>query len=615
MEIQINVLNEMKKLRTSTYSDKYTWVDELVQNAQRAGASNIHVETDDYNETITIEDNGCGCTDPQILFSKSDTGWSQDVVDNESPFGEGFFSTMMAANLITVSSVGFDAVFDVKKMFETGDIDCIEVTPNTRKSGFKVVLSDLTDSCRMWGVRDRFRSTCRYIKKPMTILNGEKIPYEGTTPKDKGKYFVKLDNELFTGWLMPHSWRNGQYDNNYLKVFAYERLVRDFNDLHHDIVNGVIHLKDNAVVLRSPDRKDIIQDEKYDRFVELIEEGIHDVMAKILRYGDDTIIKNFESAITKYVPSDECRKYIKFKFIDDKAKPSDFVDADSFDTDDNGIAVSSPAPAASVQSDYDDSYDPSMSGPTMNYIEDAPTQIGDDVFMETVSEHVATPVAARRKPVRNMPKSEQTGQSLDGVKYAFYVKENDVSYLETSIELAKQNKIPVIVVRNDIELKCLENDSDNIKPLDDIDSYISIYGTFDKAYPRDAFEQRIYNLLNEISKKLCGVPDLFIIADTKMHKILTINSDTYQIEEIQSATKEYKGKIYINRKFIKTYGVSLDNNQPFLNDMDKRFVMLNVETIASELATVMYHTHEDTREHYMKMLDIIHQIVYMLFEY
>ena len=248
-------------------------------------------------------------------------------------------------------------------------------------------------------------------------------------------------------------------------------------------------------------------------------------------------------------------------------------------------------------------------------IEDAPTQIGDDVFMETVSEHVATPVATRRKPVRNMPKSEQTGQSLDGVKYAFYVKENDVSYLETSIELAKKNKIPVIVVRNDIELKCLENDSDNIKPLDDIDSYISIYGTFDKAYPRDAFEQRIYNLLNEISKKLCGVPDLFIIADTKMHKILTINSDTYQIEEIQSATKEYKGKIYINRKFIKTYGVSLDNNQPFLNDMDKRFVMLNVETIASELATVMYHTHEDTREHYMKMLDIIHQIVYMLFEY
>ena len=39
MEIKVNVINEMKKLRSNTYSDAYSWVDELVQNCQRAKAT------------------------------------------------------------------------------------------------------------------------------------------------------------------------------------------------------------------------------------------------------------------------------------------------------------------------------------------------------------------------------------------------------------------------------------------------------------------------------------------------------------------------------------------------------------------------------------------------
>ena len=30
MDIKINVINEMKRLRSNTYSDRYTWVDEII---------------------------------------------------------------------------------------------------------------------------------------------------------------------------------------------------------------------------------------------------------------------------------------------------------------------------------------------------------------------------------------------------------------------------------------------------------------------------------------------------------------------------------------------------------------------------------------------------------
>ena len=598
MEIQINVLNEMKKLRTSTYADKYTWVDELIQNAQRAGATNIHVTLDHTYETITIEDNGCGCTDPQVLFRKSDTGWDSTVVQNESPFGEGFFSTMMAANKIIVESVGFSALFDVKKMFDTGDINCIEITPCKRKSGFKVILADLTSDCRLHRVNKRFVETGKYLKSPSTYIDGVKVPYEGLTPKDKSKYTVKLDNDMFSGWLMPYSWRSNQYGDNYIKTFAYGRYVKDLP--HHDIMRGIVNLKPGAVTLRSPDRKDIIQDEQYDRLIQLVEDGIKATMVKILRYGDDEIIKNYDYYITKYLTPEECRKYIKFKFVDDKVKPEDFDDPTVLLSNDDGDGTDDGADDAPV---YDDSYNDTFTGPTMSHVDPAPPQQADDAFME--------PIIPKR--VRNMPQSEQTGQTLDDVKYAFYVKREEMFLYNENLDTAKKNKIPVIIIRNDIELKCIEQ-SDNIKAISELSDCVSIVGNFTNASPVNAFEQRIYNLLNGISSRLMNVPDLFVIADTKMHKVLGIGDHTFDISEIKAVAVTYNGKIYIDRKGIKTYGVSLDNNDTFLNAMDKKFILLNINTIASELAIAKYFTNENTKEHYHRMNEIIQKIIYMLYD-
>ena len=36
VQLKVNVINEMKKLRTVVYGDRLAWVEELIQNTQRA---------------------------------------------------------------------------------------------------------------------------------------------------------------------------------------------------------------------------------------------------------------------------------------------------------------------------------------------------------------------------------------------------------------------------------------------------------------------------------------------------------------------------------------------------------------------------------------------------
>ena len=73
----------------------------------------------DYSEfdKFIIEDDGVGLDDPQVLFEKGTSGWGRGSI-KPNPFGEGFFSTLMVANKIKIRSIGFEAIFDIRKMFE-----------------------------------------------------------------------------------------------------------------------------------------------------------------------------------------------------------------------------------------------------------------------------------------------------------------------------------------------------------------------------------------------------------------------------------------------------------------------------------------------------------------
>ncbi|MBZ9715814.1 ATP-binding protein [Deinococcus multiflagellatus] len=64
-------------------------LQELLQNALRAGATEIDFTLDGL--TLTVTDNGCGLADPQVLLTAAESGWGAEVVE---PAGLGALSVL-----------------------------------------------------------------------------------------------------------------------------------------------------------------------------------------------------------------------------------------------------------------------------------------------------------------------------------------------------------------------------------------------------------------------------------------------------------------------------------------------------------------------------------------
>jgi hypothetical protein len=108
-ETQVAVrINEGKLLQNLRYafSNRYSIVTELMQNARRAGASYVVVEYDAKAETLTVRDDGCGIEHFQKLFTFGESGWDESLVASETPFGLGFTKSLYAAKTCTVQSRG-----------------------------------------------------------------------------------------------------------------------------------------------------------------------------------------------------------------------------------------------------------------------------------------------------------------------------------------------------------------------------------------------------------------------------------------------------------------------------------------------------------------------------
>jgi hypothetical protein len=71
-----------------------TVLNELIQNARRAGATKLDIVTEsvDGKTLVTMHDNGPGVDDPRKLLTLGLSGWDSKIADNEDPAGMGFFS-------------------------------------------------------------------------------------------------------------------------------------------------------------------------------------------------------------------------------------------------------------------------------------------------------------------------------------------------------------------------------------------------------------------------------------------------------------------------------------------------------------------------------------------
>jgi hypothetical protein len=88
------------------FTDRYTLVSELLQNARRAGATHVRIEHDAERRMLAVIDDGRGIDDFQQLLTFNESGWDAATVDEEHAFGVGFSKALYAARFVSVASRG-----------------------------------------------------------------------------------------------------------------------------------------------------------------------------------------------------------------------------------------------------------------------------------------------------------------------------------------------------------------------------------------------------------------------------------------------------------------------------------------------------------------------------
>jgi hypothetical protein len=104
--MMLNVSKEgILKSLADQFTSTTTFINELLQNARRAGASHIDINVEGHLARMTITDNGAGIKDFASLFTIGQSGWEDlAILDKERPFGIGFASAIFAADHVDIKS-------------------------------------------------------------------------------------------------------------------------------------------------------------------------------------------------------------------------------------------------------------------------------------------------------------------------------------------------------------------------------------------------------------------------------------------------------------------------------------------------------------------------------
>lgn len=123
------------------FSTGTTFVSELLQNAYRANATEVHVTCSDDGRALVIEDSGEGIADFGALLGLVKSGWSDEVRERDRPFGVGFLSALAAASRVQIESGAWRLEADTADILAFRPIGLTPLA--THRTGTRIVLTGL----------------------------------------------------------------------------------------------------------------------------------------------------------------------------------------------------------------------------------------------------------------------------------------------------------------------------------------------------------------------------------------------------------------------------------------------------------------------------------------
>lgn len=586
VELKVNVINQLKLLRQSTFKDTLCFLDEDIQNAQRAKATEVRITVDSSNNIVIIENDGQILNNPQALFSIAESEWDEDVKKNENPFGMGFFSNITVSNLIEIYSGNKLIRFDVEKMINTNDttiqVDDIE----DNYDGFKLVLNNFDfNVASSWDIRERVAILGKYIHELDIYYNDTLQEKKNLTEGDNSLYQISIDkNENFQGWIALNN-NYGWGDN--LNIFYKGRLVTSLNNMPY--LKGDLHITDKALNLTSPDRKDIIKDDKLKEFKNIVNKYVETLCMDTMLKGEENEINNYTNAISYYINKTQIKNLIKFVTF----KSSNENDLKYL----KGIAL-----AKTTNKNIENFYDYEL------YLQKESSNQNESHFDEiSISTSVLNePEEAKGRVVHEMSSSYKEGyieapeikENETTVKEGeiilrsdhpvFYIGFSEVEKYEYKLNVIKHYDLKIIIARNKIEediLKCMK-DSDNVLHISEFKEDVIVNGTLSDTI-LSIKEQRALMLLDMISRMVGLSQNVFAIGNlmvTKNVKVENLDIDYQVIEPNVVVLRDtIAEKIYIDRSIINQNKLRNDLEENLDLD-DYKFILANLSEIVKELS-------------------------------
>ena len=259
MKLELNQSNAMKLL-ADAFTGRRTFVNELLQNARRAGASKVVIHSD--KNILNIFDNGCGVSDFQKLLTLCESGWSADVVEHDQPYGVGFLSAILASKEFVVVSGGQMLTADVDDLLAGKPADIsTEFAPLPPEGMTTGVYLTLRDSLPY--INDVLGPALRGFPVPVELSTG--LKYDRPMAEDVGRCKLHLDGIGTLVW-------DGVADRSYIpdvQLFLqglpiylpkHQAGIRNKNDYFGSAHFG-LHLDSKLFKGRMPDRDQVIGDD------------------------------------------------------------------------------------------------------------------------------------------------------------------------------------------------------------------------------------------------------------------------------------------------------------------------------------------------------------------
>ncbi len=234
IKLKINESNLLSRLGEA-FTNKDTFIKEIMQNAQRSGATKLAIRTSD--NTISFTDDGNGIEDFQSLLTVAESGWDMETIKKTNAFGIGFLSSIYASDVVEVKSGGRFVRFKTQDLLSGRSVKV-----ETLFSKVKGTIVMLTGTFKT----DNLESYTTGFGIPVTI-NGVNSPRKNALNKEA---FIKTD----FGWI-----KLNEHTTVESKVYLQGQEV--FDEPYRFGLRNIVHLEDATFLARLPDRDKLI-DEK-----------------------------------------------------------------------------------------------------------------------------------------------------------------------------------------------------------------------------------------------------------------------------------------------------------------------------------------------------------------